>query len=141
MMTILRSLGAVIAGFALMTALVIGGTFVATLVLSAPEAAPSGPYLVVNLLVSFGAAVAGGALTARLAPVRPALHAGAIAVVMVAMTLPSPGGPDAAGTAGRPEWYPLVVLLTGLVGLGVGVWLAGRGRQDGSAGRTPPPRR
>ena len=109
----LRSILAVLGGFATMAVLVMVATAVAASALvpgglrtmrDSPASLPRS-YLAANLLLSALAAFIGGAVTARLAPGRPFTHVAALATLMVVMTLLS------ARTAGtrQPAWYRLLL--------------------------------
>ncbi len=120
-MHLLRSIVAVLAGMALMTALVLAGTLVAATNLGGPGGEVTDAYLAANFAVSALAAMVGGAVAARLAPHRPWLHVAAMALFMVVLT-----GTDVRGGGDRPAYYPVMVLTFGLVGLAVGGWLIAR---------------
>jgi hypothetical protein len=111
----MRSLVAVVVGFAAMAAAVI----VATMVLgplpgmAAAGGGASNLWLVVNLTYSLLAAMLGGWLAAHLAPRRRFEHGAAIAA-FVAVSYLFGGG---AAQPGQPAWYPLVITAVGIVGL------------------------
>lgn len=109
----LRSILAVLGGFATMAFLVM-----ATTALAAAALIPGGMktmmtpgvplpqrYLTANIVCSAIAAFLGGFVTVRLAPDKPFFHAIALALLMGAMALLS------ARQAGdrQPRWYPLVL--------------------------------
>ena len=125
-MRLLRSIGAVLAGF-LATALLSVGT---DAILHATGVFPEGrmPDLFFVLPAVYRAVftVAGGYLTARLAPRLPYLHAGILAAlgllgglggVMVALAQPELG----------PLWYALSIPLSALPCIWLGAHLAGTG--------------
>ena len=112
----IRSILAVISGFAVMSVIVMVGTVVAMRLFVGgfptrrPQASPtpvSGRYLTANLLVSGLAAALGGATTARIAVSHVPAHAGALAAAMVGM------GFISMKQAGRsqPRWYQMVLLV------------------------------
>jgi peptidoglycan/LPS O-acetylase OafA/YrhL len=112
-----KSGGAIVVGFLVAAILVMLITFVAGYLLvpgfpGDPMAEPTGPYLVANLVGSFLAAVVGGYTTGRIAGRAPLVHAGVLALLMVAMTVAS--GAEAA--PGQPAWYPLTIAILGAVG-------------------------
>lgn len=113
----IRSVLAVIAGYAVTAAIVIACTILAAKFLI-PETATEPPrgYLVANIAYSLLAAVAGGYITARIARRAPVAHAAVLALVIVAIgTATMSGGPQ--GSASAFGW--------GIVGLGVVGSLAG----------------
>jgi hypothetical protein len=121
----LRSAGAVLGGALVTFAAVIAGTVAAATLLAGSDGAVTPSYLVANLVVSFGAAAAGGWLVARLAPRRPLVHASVLAALIVLVSAPGLGAP----APGQPAWYPAVILLIGMVGIATGAAL----RQGGGA--------
>ena len=124
----MRSVLAVIVGFAAMAIAVIAATVVAMRLLY-PKAepgllpAPTTAWLAVNFAYSLGAAMLGGWLTAYLAPRAPFAHAVALAVVAVAMALPGIFG---GGSPGQPDWYPPVMAALAAGGILLGGKLARR---------------
>ena len=124
----MRSVLAVIVGFAAMAIAVIAATVVAMRLLY-PEAepgllpAPTTAWLAVNFAYSLGAAMLGGWLTAYLAPRAPFAHAVALAVVAVAMALPGIFG---GGSPGQPDWYPPLMAALAAGGILLGGKLARR---------------
>lgn len=109
----LRSILAVLGGFATMAVLVMVTTAIAaaTLIPGGMQAAmtPGTPlpprYLTTNLACSALAAFAGGFVTVRLAPDRPFVHGIALALLMGVMAIIS------ARQAGdrQPRWYQVVL--------------------------------
>ena len=112
----LRSVLAVLSGFAIMAFIVMAGTLLAMrlfigdiprgkpLALGAPVSAR---YLIANLIVSGFAALLGGVTTALVAVSHVPAHAGALAAMMVAMSLVSM---KQAGHS-QPRWYQLLLLV------------------------------
>jgi hypothetical protein len=129
----LRSIGAVVAGFVTMAVLVMGGTFawVAAKVPGGmaamrqnPDAAamqPSTAYLAFNLVLSLVAAFAGGWVTTRIAQRSATAHLAALAAVVVVMGIVSSLGP---GSSRQPGWYKFVIPLVGLAGVALSAFLA-----------------
>jgi uncharacterized membrane protein (DUF485 family) len=123
----MRSVLAVVAGFAAMAVTV----FVATIVLAEllyPEseggpATPTSAWLAVNFAYSFAAAALGGWLAARLAPRAPFGHAIALAVLALAFALPGIVG---GAQPGQPVWYPPVLAALALAGILIGGRFAAR---------------
>lgn len=123
----LHSLLAVLAGFAAMAILVVVSTAVAATLLvpggmsATATGAASLPrvYLIVNLGCSALAAFVGGAITARIAYGSPLWHGGALAALMIAMSILS--ARQAKGT--QPRWYQ-VTLMTAMPAVAVvGAWV------------------
>lgn len=122
-----RSLITVIGAFACVAFVVVVGTLLATVAFPSQGGEISSAYLAANLAVSFAAAIIGGAIAARFAPRRPLIHAGAVAALMVLLSLA--GGTGSA--PGQPEWYPVGVLLLGLAGVAVGaLWVGSRTHRE-----------
>jgi hypothetical protein len=128
----LRSVGAILAGFVSIMVVVMIGTAIATAALvpggiRAAMSATPGPlpvsYLAVNLLVSFLAAAAGGALAARLAPASSWMHVTVLAALLLLMAVPPA---LRGGSPGQPAWYPWVIGLLGVSGVLLGGAIAGR---------------
>jgi len=120
---------AVLAGFVSMSVLVMIGTFAAARAFflsglaamrarQAPTTPPPLSYLAANLALSFAAAVAGGWVTARLAPGAHRGHADALAIVVLLMAAPA----IVRGRAqpGQPTWYPQVIAAIGVAGVVIG---------------------
>lgn len=123
-----RSILAVIAGFVVMTGLVILFTMLAASVLypGQPMGAPVEPsrgWIAVNLTYSLLAAVAGGWVTAKLARRKRMTHAAVLAVIVLAFSVPGMLG---IGSAGQPGGYPLVMVGIGILGVLAGGWLVTR---------------
>jgi hypothetical protein len=117
--TMLRSVAAVAAGFALLAIGVMIATRIAVaLMLPAPDAGPTPAYLVVNLAYSAGLAVVAGYVTAKAAPSAPRGHALALAGVLLVLGVAGVVGTAAAGATppGQPSWYPYVMLALGPAG-------------------------
>jgi len=117
-----RSIIALVGGFAIMVFLVFLLTIVAAAAFGVTEGGPSTPYVVANLMLSAAAALTGGYATASLAPSRPAAHTIGLAVMILAMALSSLGRPQ----PGQPEWYPGAIAAIGplcaLAGGGLRLW-------------------
>ena len=120
---------AVLGGFAAMALIVVVTTAIAAQMLvpggmrgMATPGAPLPPaYLAANLLCSALAALAGGAVTARIAGHDPLIHGGALAMLMVLMSWASMK--QAEGR--QPRWYQLT-LMTLMPALAlVGAWVGG----------------
>ena len=126
----LRSIGAVLAGFFTMAVVVGLGTAAASKLLLSPPAAgkalqPTPTYLAVNLALSGLAALLGGLTAARLSNQSPMGHAGALALLVLIMALitafTAGGSP---GESNQPGWYPFVLAILGPLGVIVGGWLS-----------------
>ena len=122
-MKILRSVGAVVAGFVLVMVLALGtdGVLVLAKVFPPqdhPELYSNGQYALITLYTALYSAV-GAYLTARLAGSRPLAHA---LVLGVLGTLASIGGAEANWhLAAGHEWYPIALILIALPSC----WLGG----------------
>jgi hypothetical protein len=121
---VLTSIVAVVSGYLGMAVVVMIGTALAAAVLipggiSAAKSlkeAPPPNYLYANLALSFVAALFGGWLCARLAPNNPLVHDGALAAILLIMSLLS-----AKSQASRqPPWYPWTIAVTGVAGVVLG---------------------
>lgn len=126
----IRSVLSVVAGFAVMTVCVMGFTLAAMVVLypGRPLDAPidpSGAWIAVNLAYSLLAAVAGGWVTAKIATRARMGHAGALALVVLAMSVVGRLAGESASGA-QPGWYPVVVTAVGIGGVLIGGYLAAR---------------
>ncbi|MCG8468385.1 MAG: hypothetical protein MJB57_09295 [Gemmatimonadetes bacterium] len=119
--SLLRSVAAVILGFALLT---LGSVLAGRLVIGATGIGSGDPVTALFIGASLGSrlllAVAAGYLTARAAPRAPRLHAGALAGVLAFFSLAAIGGLTAAGGLEDPAWYPTVMLFVGPVGVVIG---------------------
>jgi hypothetical protein len=124
--SLLRSIAAVAAGFALLAIGVMIATNVAVgLMLPTPEAGPTPAYLAVNLAYSAAFAVAGGYVTAKAAPYAPRVHVLALAGLLLLLGLAALVGTAASGATQpqQPAWYPYVVLVLGPAGAILGGYL------------------
>lgn len=123
----LRSIGAVAAGFVTMAILVmVGSAALAAAVmpggLSALKAAqqgvtvpaPSPQMYVMNIAMSLVAAFVGGWVAMRLAGRAPLGHLAALGCVVLLMGLVSA---FTAGNAAQPVWYKLLIPVVGVVGI------------------------
>jgi hypothetical protein len=121
-MVILRALLALVAGFLTMAVLI--GVATAALMKLAPEwvgatGSPRPAYIAVNLGYSFGAALAGGFVTAWIAKENPLIHVLVLALVVLALSALS-----AVQQRGmQPIWYQLTLLAMTPVGVFVGGWV------------------
>lgn len=120
----LRSILAVLAGYAAMAAIVIVSTILAVrFILRRPPsalrgvdpAALSGPYLAANIAASAVAALGAGWITGTIAGHDPLAHGLALAALMVALGLLSARQAGAA----QPRWYQ-ALLVTVMPALAVG---------------------
>lgn len=110
-----RSIVAIASAVGALLLIVIIGTVAAAAVFPAADGVLSGSYLAANLGVSLVAAAVAGAGAARLAPRRPLAHAGAVVLVLLALSVSGGSAAD-----GQPDWYPLTVLLLGVLGVAGG---------------------
>jgi hypothetical protein len=126
-----RSIGAVAAGFFATAALSSG----ADLVMHATGVFPEATVRMTDALFALAAGyralatVAGGWLTARLAPARPMKHALILAAIG---TVTAAAGGAAAMKYGGPEmgpvWYPVSLVLEAFPCIALGAWLLQRQR-------------
>jgi hypothetical protein len=126
-MGVLRSIGAVLAGFLAMT--VVAGLFTAILVMRAPDwvglpGHPNLPYMCVNLPYSFAAALIGGYVTAWIAGTRPLWHG----VILASITLVLSAATAAMENGQQPLGYQLILMLLASAGIVAGSWLRSKRR-------------
>ena len=122
----LHSLAAVLAGFAVMTVVVMVGSFVCIALLPgglermrAARAgggmpAPTPRLFAINIVVSLIAAVVGGRVTLALATRAPTGHLVALALVVLVMGMVSA---FTAVSASQPRWYKLLIPAIGVLGV------------------------
>lgn len=107
-MTALRSIIALVGGFAIMAFAYV--VILALAVFVGVRAGPPGTaFLVTNLVVSALSAVAGGYATAVLAPHSPRGHTVGLALMVLAMSLSQLAHP----APGLPRWYPAALAVVG----------------------------
>ena len=119
----------VIAGYAVMTVLVILSSILLAVAFPGPSAAePSQAYIVGNLVCGFLAAIAGGWVTGRIAATRPLLHVSvlAAAILGIGILLMTSESRDAAA---QPAWYPAAIVVIGAAGAFLGGLLAAMRRE------------
>lgn len=112
----LRTIGAVIAGYVIIAILVILSTIL-TVGLMLPNIAstPTTSYLIVNLILGLLAAVIGGycaALIARAKKLTPAISLAAIVFIFGLLSL--------GQSSNQPVWYPYALLVIGPLGVVIG---------------------
>lgn len=127
----LKSVGAVLAGFLAATVLVMAATLVATSLMLPPSGPgmmpePTPTYLAVNLAYSVGAAVAGGWLAARLAGRAPLGHGMALGTILLVLGLVAAALPSDGTKGSQPGWYLYAVALLGWIGATAGGMLRAR---------------
>jgi hypothetical protein len=121
-----RSLAAVLAGLCVTFLLVIVLDFLAGMAVGVhPGEPPTRAYLTLNLLGGALAGLSGGAAAARIAAHRPHGHVGALAGVILLLSLPTL---FSAPAPGQPQWYALVLSVLGPLSVMVGGYLAAPGR-------------
>ena len=113
-----RTVLAIFAGYILTAVLVVLTTSVVAgiMVGTGPDAAPTPPYLVVNVLYSAAFAAVGGYVAARLGQRSPILHGIGLGFLMLVVgmlaSLGPPPQPDMAQLARQPSWYgPLMTAI------------------------------
>ena len=118
----IRSIIALVGGFAIMVFLVFLLTIVAAAAFGMTDGAPSDSYIVANLVLSAAAALTGGYATASLAPNRPFAHTIGLFVMVLATALSSLSRPQ----PGHPGWYLAAIAAIGplfvLAGGGLRLW-------------------
>lgn len=120
----LRSVGAVLAGFFVIVVGVLSTTPLVARVLGNETApTPTRGYLAVNLVAGFGCALAGGWVAAWLAPRGPLIHGHVLAglVLLLGVATAAQGG---AARAGQPPWYAWLLPFVGAAGVVLGALLA-----------------
>jgi hypothetical protein len=116
----LRSIAAVVGGFAVTVFLVTAGTAAAVATLlrrgsSNPAAAVPAIYLAVNLALSLLAAVAGGLVCVWIAPKRPLVHAIVLAAIFETLSLAT--ALTTGAQPGQPVWYPWIIGIVCVAGV------------------------
>lgn len=120
----IRSMFAVVGGFVVVMAVLLGGTAVGTQLIfpgglagavgAPPEATPP-TYYALNIVVSLMGAVLGGWVTARMAPGREMAHVFALALLMIFMSLPTVLGYGETAHL-QPIWYKWLLPVIGVGG-------------------------
>ena len=123
-----RSVVAVIGGYAAMVVVVIVGTLLATRMLAGTDGSLTAGYLVANLAVSLAGAVLAGVVAMRLAPRRPEVHVWILAGLVVLAALPGILRP----APGQPVGYVWILPVLAVVGILLGGRL-GRGGLSGAS--------
>ncbi len=116
----LKSVLAIVAGWVLTVALVILSTMILSMVFygglnpSITEGEiVSSSFLIANILTGFMAAMAGGYLTANLAPRSGLIHTVILATINLVVAIPMI---ITGAQPSQPEWYPMVMAFIGVVG-------------------------
>lgn len=123
----LRSIAAVVAGLLVTIVLVMVLSFAAAAVLRLPpDGLPTPLYLALNLLGGAFAGLSGGATAVWLAPHTPHGHVGALAGLILLLSLPTL---LSAPAPGQPAWYGLALSVLGPVSVALGGYLAIRRRE------------
>jgi len=128
----LRSVGAITAGFFTTVALAVGTDALVQSIRqpsSPARLAQSAGWLVAALVYTAAFAVVGAYVAARLAPRRALLHAMILGVVSVLISVPV----VAASWHTAPVWYNLIALIQVLPAVFVGGWLRERQVSDSVA--------
>lgn len=127
--SLLRSVAAVVVGFAVLTfgSVITGRLLISTLGVE-PGPLLGGDYVAASFAARAAISVLAGFLTALLAPRAPRLHAGVLAGILIFFSLASLAGLSAAGGSSGPQWYPVVMLVLGPVGVLAGGALRARRR-------------
>ena len=132
-----RSIGAVVAGYVAMVVIVMLGTLALAVSIypgglaalrarmqssgAASMPRPSPIYLASNIVLSLVAAMMGGWVTLRVAVREPAGHLAALCVVLVVMGVISARRP---GSELQPAWYRVVIPIVGVVGVALSILFA-----------------
>ncbi len=127
----LRSVGAVFAGFMAATIIVLLTTMIAVALMLPPAGPgmmpePTGSYLAVNLFCGLLAAMSGGWLAARLAQRAPLGHAMAVGTIMLVLGLAAAAMESDGTTGSQPGWYLYALPLIGWIGASLGGVLKSR---------------
>ena len=117
----LKSVIALIAGFAIMTFTILIATIVAVSALTITPSAPTTQFLALNVFYSAAAATFGGYATASLAPERPSAHVLILAMMVLIMGVSGFLAPQ----PGQQRWNLVAVLVLSPIG----VFLGGRLRE------------
>jgi hypothetical protein len=111
----LRTIGAVVAGYVVMAAGVLLATIIATRLMLGgsmldPSIRPTPSYLAVNVVYSWAFALLGGYLASSLAAQRRLMHASILAALILLFSLKTLVSFPAAG---QPTWYPYAIAIGG----------------------------
>ena len=118
-MDILRSIGAIVGGYATMIVLVMLSMVPAARIFGfkmsrdGPPPTPTRPYLIYNLVTGLVAAFVGGWVCVWIAGRQSMIHAGVLAGVVALFGLMMARKP----MPGQPRWYPLTIAAIGVVGV------------------------
>jgi hypothetical protein len=129
----IRSIIALIGGFAIMTFSVMVLTILAAWVFGVMRGEPTPPYLAASIVLSAISAAAGGYSTAALAPGRALAHAAGLAVMVLVLGVYSALNPQ----PGQPLWYLAALAAIGPVFALAGGALATRRRRGVGTGTAP----
>lgn len=113
-MAVLRSINAVVLGWAVTVVLIVAATMLGNLAFGGP--ATAGGYLAYRIATTFAAAFAGGIAAAGMAPTAPLLHAAALALIVTVVFL-------FQSRQDGPAWYPPAILAVGIAGFLAGALL------------------
>ena len=109
-MAVLRSIIALVGGFAILAFVWFVLVAIVALVIGARAADQFSPAMLGAKIALFAfAAVAGGYATASLAPARPRLHATVLAAMVLAMTISMIASPQ----PGAPRWFSVTLAMIG----------------------------
>ncbi|GEM_PF-4916127 len=118
MLEIGRGVLVVIAGYLIMTVLVIFSSIILGAYFPGPTVnEPSEAYVTGNLVCGFLAALFGGWATARIAAMRPLAHTGALVALLVLVGVVRM---TSAPLGGQPDWYPAAIVAIGAAGALIG---------------------
>lgn len=128
MLEIGRGALVIVAGYALMVALVVVSSILLAVAFPGPSTdQPTQAYVVGTLICGFLAAVAGGWVTGRIAAQRPLLHVSVLAALIVGVGVVLMTSESRAPDA--PAWYPAAIVAIGATGAFLGGLLAARRRE------------
>ncbi|HVT40837.1 MAG TPA: hypothetical protein VHE78_17490 [Gemmatimonadaceae bacterium] len=109
-MAVLRSIIALVGGFAILAFVWVVLVAVVAMVIGARAADQFSPTMIDAKIALFAfAALAGGYATASLAPGRPRLHVIVLAAMVLAMTVSMIASPQ----PGAPRWFPVALAVMG----------------------------
>ena len=128
--TILRSIGAVVAGYLVEGLLVMTLVVLAVIIVPQWQETADGAYLATNMMLNVIAAIAGGYVCARLSPDRPLGHALALGLVTLLLgVLYALHMPTEASRPALPDWNGTAIAMIALPSILLGALVFTRTRR------------